>query len=69
MNPPVSGDWQRLSPFAILSFVGLAVKIFARGAVQGALPVLAAILLLRDDEPLELGRLLAVIGGCCCWSR
>ncbi|MXX36310.1 MAG: PH domain-containing protein [Gemmatimonadetes bacterium] len=63
MNPAVSGDWQRLSPFAILSFVGLAVKIFARGAVQGALPVVAAILLLRDDEPLGLGRLLPVIGG------
>ncbi len=64
MNPPLSGDWQRLSPFAILSFVGLAVKIFARGAVQGALPVVAAILLLRDDEPLDdLGVLLPILGG------
>lgn len=63
MNPPVSGDWQRLSPFAILSFVGVAAKIFARGAVQGALPVVAAILLLRDDEPLGLGPLLPILGG------
>ena len=63
MNPPVSGDWQRLSPFAILSFVGLAVKIGGRGAIQGALPVLAAILLLGDNEPLDdLGVLLPIFG-------
>lgn len=63
MNPPVAGDWQRTSPFAILSFLGLAVKFYGRGAIQGALPVLAAIFLLRDDEPLGLGRLLPILGG------
>ena len=63
MNPPVAGDWQRLSPFAILSFVGLAVKIGGRGAIQGALPVLAAILLLGDNEPLDdIGVLLPIFG-------
>ena len=64
MNPPGAGDWQRLSPFAILSFVGTAVRIGGRGAIQGALPVLAAIFLLGDDEPLDdLGVLLSIFGG------
>lgn len=63
MNPSVSGDWQRLSPFAILSFVATAVKIVGRGAIQGALPVIAAILLLGDDEPLGLGVLLPFVAG------
>lgn len=63
MNPPVSGDWQRLSPFAILSFVATAVKIVGRGAIQGAIPVIAAILLLGDDEPLGLGVLLPFVAG------
>ena len=63
MNSPGAGDWQRLSPFAILSFVGLAVKIGGRGAIQGGLPVLAAILLLGDDEPLDdLGVLFPIFG-------
>ncbi len=63
MNPPGSGDWQRLSPFAILSFVATAVKIVGRGAIQGAIPVIAAILLLGDDEPLRLGGLLPFVAG------
>ena len=63
MNPPVSGDWQRLSPFAILSFVATAVKIVGRGAIQGAIPVIAAILLLGDDEPLGMGVLLPFVAG------
>ena len=63
MNPPVSGDWQRSSPFAIVSFLGTAVKIFGRGAIQGILPILAAVLLLRDDEPLGLGPLFPILGG------
>lgn len=63
MNPSVSGDWQRLSPFAILSFVATAVKIVGRGAIQGAIPVIAAILLLGDDEPLGMGVLLPFVAG------
>lgn len=63
MNPRVSGDWQRLSPFAILSFVATAVKIVGRGAIQGAIPVIAAILLLGDDEPLGMGVLLPFVAG------
>ena len=63
MNPPVSSDWQRSSPFAIVSFLGTAVKIFGRGAIQGILPILAAVLLLRDDEPLDFARLLPILGG------
>ncbi|MCY4574062.1 MAG: PH domain-containing protein [Gemmatimonadetes bacterium] len=63
MNPPVSGNWQRLSPFAVVSFLWTAVKIFGRGAIQGILPILAAVLLLRDDEPLGLGPLLPILGG------
>ena len=63
MSPPVSGDWQRLSPFAIVSFLGTAIKIFGRGAIQGIIPILAAVLLLRDDEPLNFAPLLPIIGG------
>ena len=63
MSPLVSGDWQRLSPFAIVSFLGTAVKIFGRGAIQGIIPILAAVLLLRDDEPLNFARLLPILGG------
>ena len=62
MSPPVSGDWQRLSPFAIVSFLGTAVKS-GRGAIQGIITLLAAVLLLRDDEPLNFAPLLPIIGG------
>ena len=62
MSPPVSGDWQRLSPFAIVSFLGTAVKS-GGGAIQGIITLLAAVLLLRDDEPLNFAPLLPIIGG------
>lgn len=62
MNPPVSGDWQRLSPLAILSFVVTAVKILWQ-AIYGAILVIAAMLLLGDDEPLGLGVLVPILGG------
>lgn len=62
MNPPVSGDWQRTSPLAIVSFLGIAVKLFGP-VIQGTILTLAGILLLRDDDPLELGGLLPILGG------
>ena len=60
MSPPVSGDWQRLSPFAIVSFLGTAVKSGGY-AIQGI--ITAAVLLLLNDEPLNFASLLPIIGG------
>ena len=63
MNPPFSGDWQRLSPFAVVSFLWTGVKVLGRAVIPGILSILAAVLVLRGDEPLDFARVLPILGG------
>ena len=63
MNPPFSGDWQRLSSFAVVSFLWTGVKVLGRAVIPGILSILAAVLVLRGDEPLDFARLLPILGG------
>ena len=48
-NPSGLGDWQRSSPFAVVFFAGSIARIFARGLSGALIPLVALVLILRDN--------------------